>query len=115
MKATYPTTVTELLAHPRWDGFIADRLGNELFLNDPDRADRCYEAAEDGCDGSTHAEHITDWREFAELLYGDEHRAVWDDDQASAALAAASEALEKDITRCESFHKAAGTLHEQVG
>ena len=33
------------------------------FINEPDRAERCYDAAKDGCDGKTHAEVIEDWRE----------------------------------------------------
>lgn len=32
-------------------------------LNDPDRAERCHDAAEYGSDGSTHREIINDWRE----------------------------------------------------
>jgi hypothetical protein len=33
------------------------------FWNEPDRAKRCYDAAEFGADGKTHAEVIEDWRE----------------------------------------------------
>ena len=33
------------------------------FINEPERAARCYDAAEFGCDGKTHAEVIEDWRE----------------------------------------------------
>ena len=33
------------------------------FINEPERASRCYDAAEFGADGKTHAEVIEDWRE----------------------------------------------------
>lgn len=33
------------------------------FINEPDRAARCRDAAEHGCDGKTHAEVIEDWRD----------------------------------------------------
>jgi hypothetical protein len=64
----YPTTLREMLSMREWDYFIGDKLGNNLFLTDPDRANRLHEAAEDGADGSTHAEHIEDWRDFLSIL-----------------------------------------------
>lgn len=33
------------------------------FINEPERAARCRDAAEHGCDGKTHAEVIDDWRD----------------------------------------------------
>lgn len=35
---------------------------NDLYLSDPDRADRMQAAADNGADGSTHQEIIDDWR-----------------------------------------------------
>ncbi len=52
-----------------WDSFISDKLGNNLLLTDPDRANRLHKAAENGADGSTHAEQIEDWREFLFLVF----------------------------------------------
>ena len=117
---TFPTTVNELLNHPQWDGFISDKLGNDLFINDPERAGRIHEAAEHGCDGSTHAEHIEDWREFAEVLYREERRRINQaetDEQADAIEAeieAARDTLLADIDRAEQWHADHGTLDQQA-
>lgn len=116
MKTPFPTTVRALLDHPRWDGWISDRLGNDLFLSDPDRASRCHDAAEHGEDGSTNAEVIEDWREFGQMLRDDAAREVWrmdgeEADAAEAALETAWEALQADIDRAEAWHEANGSLH----
>lgn len=44
----------------RLDGIEPDI--QELYLSDPERADRMNAAAEDGASGSTHQEVIDDWR-----------------------------------------------------
>jgi len=119
-KTDYPTTVRALLEHPRWDGFIGDKLGNDLFINDPDRAARNHDAAEDGCDGSTHAEHIEDWREFADILEREAQRDCdgetdEETDANEKAVETAFLALAADIDACEVYHKSKGTLHTVVG
>jgi hypothetical protein len=107
-------TAKELLAHPRWDGFISDKLGNDLFINDPDRAERIHEAAEDGGDGSTHQEHIDDWREFAEILHREASRRAESDEEATR-IDADYDALVEDIDRSEKWHVDNGTINEEVG
>jgi len=119
-KAALPTTVNELLAHPAWDGFISDKLGNDLFINDPDRAARNHDAAEDGCDGSTHAEHIEDWREFADILEREAQRDCdgetdEETDENEKAVETAFAALAADIDACEAWHQENGSLHTEVG
>lgn len=99
----FPRTVRELLAHPRWDGFIGDKLGNDLFINDPERAERLHDAAEHGEDGSTADEHVEDWREFAEILEREARRKCETDEQ-EAELEQAADALEADIARAEKWH-----------
>ncbi len=113
----FPKTVTELLEHPEWDPYISDKLGNDLFLSDPDRADRIHEAASDGCDGSTHSEVIEDWRGFASNLYRDAMRAAYDEDGNSGEQEVddAYEALQADILQCEEWHEKNKTLSEQIG
>lgn len=121
----FPRTVRDLLNHPDWDGWISDRLGNDLFLSDPDRARRIHEAAEHGADGSTHGEHIDDWREFAAMIHDEERSKLWrvDDEefrgydrvQAEDALDDAYAILMDAIDECEKRHEQAGTLHSQVG
>ncbi len=111
--AAFPRTVNELLNHKQWDGYITDRLGSDLFLSDPDRADRLHEAAGEGCDGSTHAETISDWRDFAKQLHDDLRRRLEDDD--SDALEKYLEQLNEDIDRCEKWHEDNGSLDQQGG
>ncbi len=48
-------------AYQRWESV---RLGNDLFINDPERAARIYEYAEEGLNGSTHDEVLQDWRDY---------------------------------------------------
>ena len=120
MKTELPTTVHALLNHPGWDGFISDRLGNDLFINDPDRAARIHDAAEDGADGSTHSEHIEDWREFAAILEREAQRECeGETDQETETneivLEAAMSALTADIDNCEEWHRENGSLHSVVG
>jgi hypothetical protein len=72
-----------------------------------DRARRCYEAAEHGADGSTHAEVIQDereaWHAYARRRYRWEH--VW---RVDAAVSAAIDAVEE-------WHAANGSLDQEVG
>jgi DNA-binding FadR family transcriptional regulator len=116
MNATIPTTIRELLTHPDWEGFIVDRLGSDLFINDPDRATRIHDAAEDGCDGSTHAEVIEDWMDFAKQIEQQAMREAWNESEEEEARVAAEFAkLYAEIEACERRHADAGTLHEEIG
>ena len=120
-KPPMPRTISELLNVPAWEYFQESKLGNDLFISDPDRADRIHEAAEDGCDGSTHAEHIEDWREFADQLKDDcsSYAYRMDDETEAAAYEleyeAAFDALAEAIDKCEAYHEEQGIIHEQVG
>jgi hypothetical protein len=88
------------------DGFMmfdSDRRGNDMFINDPDRADRCYKAAENGSDGSYHAEIIQDWRDYLEILEQDElipdYIAV---------------KIDNEINDCEQWHEQNGSLWQEL-
>ena len=105
----FPETIDELLNHPKWDGFIGSKLGNDLFINDPERAERIHEAAEYGSDGSTHYEIIGDWREFADMLF---RSLPWDERDQAEPL---RDALDSEINQCEEWHEKNGTLHDEVG
>lgn len=94
------TTLHELTNSREFDSYISDRLGNDLFINDPERADRIHEAAKHGSDGSTHAEHIGDWRDFLTTI------DLPDADR---------EAIETEINACEEWHKANGSLDTTCG
>lgn len=83
------------------------------FINEPERAARCYDAAEFGCDGKTHAEVIEDWREAFENMVkyclkanGKRH---W---EYPSRLSAGVNAL---IDECESWHEKNGSLFQQIG
>lgn len=128
-------SVSELLA---FDGqefynWQASKLGNDLFINDPERASRIHNAAEYGADGSTHAEHIEDFREYGQEHYDKLTDAVEFglaiDSENEAEIAAfeaackamevevetAREALEADLDRLEKWHEDNGSLYEEVG
>jgi hypothetical protein len=107
--STFPSTVDALLNHPQWDGFIGSKLGNDLFINDPERAERIYDAAEHGCDGSTHYEIIEDWRDFARDLF----RCLSMDESENEKKN--YETLIAEIDSCEEWHDHNGTLHESIG
>ena len=76
----------------------------ELLRSDPDRADRIEEAAEDGADGSTHAEEIQDWRDCWESYCRDYD--VPDE---------VCQYVEIEMQVTESYHAVKGTLEEVIG
>jgi hypothetical protein len=104
-----PITIDDLLNLPQWHSFIESRLGNDLFISEPDRADRMHEAAEHGADGSTHYETIEDWRDFARDLFRSLSMDERDDEEKNY------ETLMDEINSCEEYHDGIGTLHNQVG
>lgn len=77
------------------------------FINEPDRAARCYDAAEFGCDGKTHAEVIEDWREAFRGWLRDEHR-----NHNEGLFVARVEAYFDSV---EAWHEKNGSLWEEIG
>src|SRR5215471_12006032 len=75
------------------------------FINDPERAGRCYDA-----DGSTHAEVIGDWREAFATFISERRRGKWsaDPDRFEAAVRA-------DFTATELWHEFHGSLDQEIG
>lgn len=94
-------TLSDLYNSPGFQAFQADLLGNDLFIHDPERADRIYKAAEHGCDGSTHAEAIQDWRDYFELIE--------DSLDPDVVLNIA-----REIELTEAWHEEHGTLDSQI-
>lgn len=105
----YPATINDLLNHPRWDSFIGSKLGSDLFISDPERAERILEYAESGSDGSTHAEHIEDWREFADMIFSS---MSWDEREEIEPI---HDAIIAEIDKCEAWHEKNGSLHRVIG
>lgn len=68
-----------------------------IILSDPDRFDRIIEAAEDGCDGSTHGEIIQDWRDAL---------------RSSDLNACTQKLIERDIDACEKWHIDNGSIDQ---
>ena len=108
----FPRTLRELYSHPDFRPFGSDSDG---WLSDPDRMSRCHEAAEDGCDGSTHGEIIKDWREFLARLEDEANRKAWMHDRVSAEIERRVAAITAEIDACEAWHEKNGSLEEQVG
>ena len=108
------TTLEEMYQAEDYQAYISDKLGNDLFINDPERADRLYKAAENGSDGSTHAETIDDWQEFLGELY------VYtgfdcDEDQEKADITQATyDAIQAEIDACYLWHDKNGSLYESA-
>lgn len=106
------TNLNSMLRSRAFESFQSDLLRNDLFLSDPERAERIHEYAESGSDGSTHAERIDDWREFLRSLKvidaefpddgGDISQDVYD-------------AIESEIDDCEQWHEKNGSLHQIIG
>ena len=89
-----------------FESWQESRLGNDLFITDQDRASRIHDAAEHGCDGSTHAEIIQDWRD------------AWSDylrDRRGNYTPLIDRAISLAVDDVETFHERQGTLHQQIG
>jgi len=117
-KIELPATLRELLNSDGFQRFQESKLGNDLFIDDPDRADRIHEAAEHGCDGSTHAEHIDDWREYLSYLRSEVCRESCklddkEEDAAEAIINAWHDSISAEIDACEKWHSENGSLENQ--
>lgn len=100
--------------------FIHEFVGGEFYVNysaseredfigNADRAARCYDAAEDGADGSTHAEAIDDMRHAFRAWMRDKRRGMWSDCERF------SEAVEAYFDDVEAWHQQNGSLENQIG
>lgn len=67
----------------------------------------CHDAAEDGCDGSTHSEVINDWRRAFEGLLWDRCGHEWPERFAAA--------VNERFDSVESWHEKNGSLFQQIG
>lgn len=131
-----PESIDDVLDDEKWSEayYNWSAANSNDFINCPDRAERCYEAAADGCDGSTHAENIDDFREYGDSLFFDLNRAVeraidgnemWDTMSEEAAddlvnsyweqFEACEQAYSADCDALEEWHDKNGSLNQQVG
>ena len=108
----FPRTLQELYSHP---DFLPFGSSSDDWLSDPDRMERCHDAAEHGAEGSTHAEIMGDWREFLARLEDEANRKAWAHDRVSAEIERRVAAITAEIDACEAWHEANGSLEEMVG
>lgn len=99
----------QLIASKEFQNYQSDKLG-DLWISDPDRAERIYDYAEHGCNGSTHKEVIEDWRDFIKDVYS-HNCSIENEDFKEKNL----EAIEQEITDCEEWHNENGSLFEVIG
>jgi hypothetical protein len=77
------------------------------FINESERAERCYKAAEFGGDGKTHAEVIEDWREAFAAYIRD--KRLWSEPERFVAGVTAH------FDAVEQWHSEHGTLYQEIG
>lgn len=91
--------LSDFLDSKDWQNWDAQNR-ESLHYVDCDRDRRCREAAEHGCDGSTHAEVIDDWRQAVE----------------DSTLGLFTKwKLHAEIDATASWHKQNGSLDQQLG
>ena len=113
-----PKTISELLADGKFYDWQSEEIssgGWSRKSDSRDRFNRCYEAAEDGGDGSTHAEHIDDFRSYGKEIYRGLNSELFrcfgegmdetKEDQLQDNLDAAQAEFESDCDRCEQWHE----------
>ena len=106
------TTLSEMYNSREYQEFISVKLGNDLFINDPERAERIAEHAEDGINGSTHNETIEDWREFLESLntFDPEYDDPEDIENYDITMDTYN-AIKKEINETEDWHIKNGSIN----
>lgn len=108
----FPRTLRDLYQHPDFRPFGSS---SDDWINDTERMARCHEAAEDGCDGSTHAEAMQDWQEFLDTLESDAKQKTHWHPRVTAEIERRVESIREEIDACEARHEKAGSLNEMVG
>lgn len=92
------------------------------FINCPARAGRCYNAAENGCDGKTHAEVIGDYRQaFDTFIRYDAGRVELRDcpfhirHDSFRSLERFTDAVTSYFDSIETWHENNGSLNQEIG
>ncbi len=96
--------LSDFLRSDHWQAWGSDNrsAGSAgMVLSDPERFNRIEDAAENGCDGSTHGEVIQDWRDALEC-YTD----LSEDETDSIA---------QEIDECEQWHVSNGSIDQTGG
>jgi hypothetical protein len=89
------------------------------FINEPDRAQRCNDAAEFGCDGKTHFEVIEDWRDsfrnFVRYDVGRIKTPFRTRHNSFRTLDRFEDVVNAHFDSVEEWHLQNGSLHQQIG
>lgn len=111
-RARVDRLIEQLIRSAKFNSWQAERVESGGYArpgsDDRDRFDRCYDAAEDGADGSTHAEAIADMREYCADYVQRSTPTFGTRDRLLAAIDAHFDDLEL-------WHKQNGSLHAQIG
>ena len=94
--------------------YDSNRFGcsSDMWIEDADRAQRCYDAAEDGCEGSTHREVIDDMRR----MFGDWLRSERRERNARSEYPYRVESAAGDyFDSLETWHEQNGSLDQEIG
>ena len=106
--------VSEFLGSEYFHAWQSEQIESGGYSRNSDKRDRynrcCYEAAENGADGSTHAEHIQDMRAAFDDWLSDQHRGRLT--EFPYRLQSAAHAYFNEL---EAWHEANGSLWETVG
>ena len=120
-------SVSELIdadnqAFYEWQSEHVSSMGYSRSRERQERYSRVYDAAENGADGSTHAENISDFQDYCDNYFSEINRAAWRldlDSQGADSLQdeidGAQEAVEADIQALWQWHDKNGSLYQQVG
>jgi hypothetical protein len=104
-------SLSEMYGSREYAAYISEKLGNALFINDPERAERIAEYAEDGINGSTHRETIGDWQEFLDSLkiFDPDYEEI--EDIAKYDLTKETyNSIQEEIIACEQWHVENGSI-----
>lgn len=91
----------------------AERIESGAYSSNSDRRERfsrCYDAAENGADGSTHREHIEDMREAFRAYLHDRNRKS----RAEYPYRIEDSAM-RHFDTLENWHEQNGSLDQEVG
>jgi hypothetical protein len=111
-------SLDDMVNSREYQAYLSDKLGNDLFINDPDRADRIHNAAENGDDGSTHREVIEDQREFLDMLVvldPEDFDQEENDRNSYDITQEVYDRISKELDEVEQWHVDHKTIDNQVG
>ena len=99
-----------------WDSDNRSTGSCGLILNDTERFNRIYEAAENGSEGSTHYEIIHDWLDCLntmDCIDPEDNNGVSDIEN-GIIQEKDYDTIYQEIVDCENWHEKNGSLHEQL-